>query len=98
MDRTIDAAIDNLRHRLRWAYRLRAVAIFFLIAPVIVFGCVLSFAAATQKNPDSGFFVLGLLYYGAMWSPVLLIPLGAWLVLSRQCRSLQQRLDCLPTH
>ena len=97
MDRIIGEAIDDLRQSLRWARRLRAVAIFLLIAPVIVFGVLLAFAFAKQTNPDSGFFVLGLIYYGAMWSPVLLIPMGAWLVLSRRCRSLQERLDCLPT-
>ena len=93
----IGGTIEDLRLRLRWARRLRAVAIFLLIAPVVAFGVVLSLALATQKNPDSGFFVLGLIYFGAMWSPVLLIPMGAWLVLSRRCRSLQERLDCLPT-
>ena len=96
MDRTIGVAIDDLQRRLTWARRLRAIAIFLLIAPVIVFAVALSFAFAAQNQPDSGFTVLGLIYYGAMWSPVLLIPMGAWLIFSRRCQSLQRRLDGLP--
>ena len=93
----ISEARLDLWQRLRWTKRLRVVSLVSLVGPLIAFAVVFALAVATSKGPDSGFFILGLLFQGAMWSPMLLVPLIAWRVFARRSRLLQQRLDCLPT-
>ena len=68
---------------------------FFLLGSVAAYIIILVWAILTRKGPDSGFFILGIIFYGVFWSPVLLVPLIGRFILNRYCRSLQKRIDVL---
>ena len=97
MNAAVEEAIADLQRRLRWARRLRAFSILLFLAPIIAMSVIIVISAiAGRKEPEAGFFTLGMIFYALIWAPILLMPLLAWIVLSRRCRTLQERLDCLP--
>jgi hypothetical protein len=89
----INEGISSLQRRLRWVQRLRAVCAFLFLAPLIGYPLFVILVQMTDHGPERGMVLLPLVYYGLFASPLLLLPLAAWIVFYRQSRMLRERLN-----
>lgn len=98
MSTAIADAVCSTRRRLRWAKFFRGVSAILFVAPLVGYLLWMAFLMRTAHHPDSGFTIAGLMFYGLIWSPLLLLPLASWVIFSRRCRILRERLSLLPTN
>ena len=97
MNEDIHEAINNLRSGLRWSKRFRMLSALLFLAPLVGYPLFMIFVSMTDQGPERGMILLPLIYYGLFASPLLLLPLIAWIVFGRRCRILEERLSMLPS-
>jgi hypothetical protein len=92
----IDDSIASLRDRVRWAKRARLAAALLFLVPLVAYPLFMFVVSIADQGPEKGMILLPILYYGLFASPLLLLPVIAWVVFHFRCRTLQQRLSLSP--
>lgn len=81
-----------LYQRLRRARLGRRIAGALIFAPLILGGIAFVSMLGGHQHPDSGFLILGVIYYGLFACPLLIIPIIAYILFSRRVRALEYQL------
>ena len=92
----IDDSIASHRCRLRWLKRARVASALLFLLPLVAYPLLVFVVRITDDGSERGMILLPILYYGLVASPLLLVPLIAWIVFHFQCRALHQRLSLFP--
>jgi hypothetical protein len=79
--------------RLRRLKRARTASAFLFLFPLLAYPIFVFVVQFIDDGPERGMVLLPILYYGLIASPLLLVPLIAWVAFHFQYRVLQRRLS-----